>query len=88
VLYKTFFNTETSFQETAVKNKPDLLINSLCSRLSNLVNMGFPTTKLFKSRMREVRNVNKILVVKPEGKRHPEDLDVNDKVILGYILDK
>jgi len=50
--------------------------------------MGFPTTKLFKSRMREVRNVNKILVVKPEGKRHPEDLDVNDKVILGYILDK
>jgi hypothetical protein len=35
-----------------------------------------------------MRNVYRMLVGKPEGKRPHEDLDVNSKIILEWILRK
>jgi hypothetical protein len=36
--------------------------------------------------MREKRNAHRILVGKPEGKRPTEDLNVNGRIILKWIL--
>jgi hypothetical protein len=36
--------------------------------------------------MGEMRNAYKILVAKPEGKNHSEDLDVDGRVILKWIF--
>jgi hypothetical protein len=36
----------------------------------------------------KVRNAYKILVGKPEGKSHSEDLGINEKIILEWILGK
>jgi hypothetical protein len=38
--------------------------------------------------MGEIRNAYNILVGKPEGKNHLEDLDVDGKIILEWILRK
>jgi hypothetical protein len=36
----------------------------------------------------ETRNVSTILVGKPKGKRHSEDLDVDGNEILGWMVGK
>jgi hypothetical protein len=38
--------------------------------------------------MGEMRNAYKILVRKPEGKNHPEDLSTDGRIILKGILGK
>jgi hypothetical protein len=38
--------------------------------------------------MGEMRNAYKILVGKPEGKNHSEDLDVDGRTILEWMLGK
>jgi len=38
------------------------------------------------ARIEGMRNAHKILVGKPEGKRHSEDLDVDKKIMLQWIL--
>jgi hypothetical protein len=41
-----------------------------------------------RSELEKRRNVYKNFVRKPEGKRHSEDLDVNQRIILKWILGK
>jgi hypothetical protein len=38
--------------------------------------------------MGKLKNAYKILVVKPEGKRRLEDLDIDGKIILEWFLGK
>jgi hypothetical protein len=38
--------------------------------------------------MEEMRNVHKISIGKPEGKGHSEDLSVDEKITLEWILGK
>jgi len=38
--------------------------------------------------MEEMRNIYKILIGKPEGKNHLEDLDIDGRIIFEWILEK
>jgi hypothetical protein len=40
------------------------------------------------ARMREVRNAHIILVEKPKGKKHSQDLGIDGRIVLEFIVEK
>jgi hypothetical protein len=72
-------------QSTGKKLHNEGLHNAHCSS-----NIGMITMRCTRhvARMQEMRNAYKMLVGKPEGRKPLEDLGVDGKIILNWILGK